>query len=125
MAYITYSEYIEMGGTCELTAFNRVADRISGMVANATFNRVDRMAETPRQVKALCRDLVELMAKNVTVDKDIASWSESAGVISQSVSYVTKTADEQQAEIDALIADYLGGVCDDNGTPLLYRGASR
>ena len=126
MRYIEYQEYLGIGGICDATAFNRNIDRACGVIDNATHNRVECMTDVPKQVKALCRDLIEYLATNGNVnEKDVASWSESAGVVSESVSYVTKSKEEMQTDIDGIIFDYLASVTDDCGTPLLYRGCSR
>lgn len=126
MRYIEYQEYLDIGGVLDSTAFNRNIDRACGIIDNATHNRIECMAEVPTQAKALCRDLIEYLATNSNVnEKDVASWSESAGVVSESVSYVSKTKEEMQTDIDGLVYDYLASVTDDNGTPLLYRGCSR
>ncbi len=123
MTYLSFEEYSSTGGVLDLAAFSRNIDRACGIVANATHKRIERMAEVPKQVKALCRDLVEYLATNSNVnEKDVASWSESAGVVSESVSYVTKTKDEMQTDIDGIVFDYLASVTDHCGTPLLYRG---
>ena len=126
MQYLDYQEYVSIGGVCDTTAFNRNIDRACGVIDNATHNRVECMADVPKQVKALSRDLIEYLATNGNVnEKDVASWSESAGVVSESVSYVTKSKEEMQTDIDGLVYDYLASVTDDCGTPLLYRGCSR
>ena len=123
MTYLTYGEYAEMGGICDLTAFNRFSDRAFGIVDNATHNRIDYMAEIPQRVKALCRDLVEYLARNDTTEIAVTSRSQSAGGVSESESYATKTADDVYGDIQNMIYDYLLNVTNDNGTPLLYRGA--
>lgn len=126
MTYLTYEEYSDMGGVLDLTAFNRNIDRACGVIDNETHNRVECMASVPNQVKALCRDLIEYLATNGNVnEKDVASWSESAGVVSESVSYVTKSKEEMQSDIDGIVFDYLASLTDDCGTPLLYRGCIR
>ena len=125
MTYLTYGEYAEMGGICDLTAFNRNIDRVCGVIDNATHNRVECMAEVPQRAKALCRDLVEYLARYSTSDMVVSSRSQSAGGVSESESYATKTDTELQADIDNMIADYLMAETDDNGTPLLYRGCIR
>ena len=123
MIYLTYEEYSNIGGICDMTAFNRNIDRACGVIDNATHSRVPKMETVPQQVKALCRDLIEYLATNGNVnEKDVASWSESAGAVSESVSYVTKSKEEMQTDIDGLVYDYLASVTDDCGTPLLYRG---
>lgn len=125
MIYLTYEEYSKMGGLLDLTAFNRNIDRVCGIIDNATHNRIECMAEVPQRAKALCRDLVEYLARYSTSDMVVSSRSQSAGGVSESESYVTKTDVELQADIDNMIADYLMAETDDNGTPLLYRGCSR
>ena len=125
MIYLTYDEYSAMGGICDLTAFNRFSDRAFGIVDNATHNRIEPMHGVPKKAKALCRDLVEYLARYSTSDMVVSSRSQSAGGVSESESYVTKTEAELQADIDNMIADYLMAETDDNGTPLLYRGCSR
>lgn len=125
MQYIEYQEYLGIGGICDATAFNRNIDRACGIIDNATHNRIECMAEVPQMAKALCRDLVEYLARYSTSDMVVSSRSQSAGGVSESESYVTKTDVELQADIDNMIVDYLMAETDDNGTPLLYRGCSR
>lgn len=126
MTYLTYEEYSNsLGGALDLTAFNRYIDRACGIIDNATHNRIECMSEVPQRAKALCRDLVEYLARNDTTEIAVTSRSQSAGGVSESESYVTKTDVELQADIDNMITDYLLNVTDDNGTPLLYRGCSR
>ena len=125
MIYLTYEEYLNIGGICDLTAFNRFSDRAFGIVDNATHNRIEYMVEVPQRAKALCRDLVEYLARYSTSDMVVSSRSQSAGGVSESESYATKTADDVYGDIQNMIYDYLLNVTDDNGTPLLYRGCIR
>ena len=122
MTYLTYTEYKEIGGTLEQTAFIRNIDRACGIIDNATHNRIECMKKVPQRAKALCRDLVEYLAENNGV-KIATSKSQSAGGVSESESYATKTTDEINAEMFCIVYDYLIGEKDENGTPLLYRGA--
>ena len=123
MQYLDYQEYVSIGGICDATAFARFSDRAFGIVDNATHNRIEGMADVPQRAKALCMDLVEYLARYSTSDIIVSSRSQSAGGVSESESYVTKTDTELQSDIDNMIADYLMSETDDNGTPLLYRGA--
>ena len=125
MIYLTYEEYINIGGICDLTAFNRFSDRAFGIIDNATHNRIECMSDVPQGAKALCRDLVEYLARNDTTEIAVTSRSQSAGGVSESESYATKTADDVYGDIQNMIYDYLLNVTDDNGTQLLYRGCSR
>ena len=122
MIYLTYDEYLEIGGMVDLTAFNRNIDRVCGIVNNATFGRLEKMTEIPRQVRACCRELVEYLANNVE-QGNVSSKSQSAGGVSESVSYTNKTTEDIENECANIIFDFLGSVKTDKGTPLLYRGA--
>ena len=124
MTYLTYTEYKEIGGTLEETAFIRNIDRACGIIDNATHNRIECMAEVPQRAKALCRDLVEYLVENNGV-KIVTSKSQSAGGVSESENYATKTSDDVYGDIQNIIYDYLGNEKDDKGTLLLYRGAMR
>lgn len=124
MNYLTYDEYIALGGICDNTAFNRNIDRACSTVDKFTFGRVALMSDIPTRVKTLCRDLVEYYSANLNFSgKAVTSWSENAGAVSESVSYATKSNDETSLEIENLAYDHLYMLTDDNGTPLLYRGA--
>ena len=121
MHYLTYDEYKEIGGTLDLTAFNRNIDRACGFLRNETFCRIDAMRNLPLEAKPCVRDLVEYMASNAT-DK-VVSKSQSAGAVSESESYGSKTTEEINYEMSNIVYDYLASVTDDYYTPLLYRGA--
>ena len=125
MRYIEYQEYLEIGGLCDTTAFNRYIDRACGIIDNATHNRIECMAEVPQKAKSLCRDLVEYFANDFGSSKQVSSHSQSAGGVSESESFVIRSIEERAGEIDDMVKDYLLNEVDDNGTPLLYRGCSR
>lgn len=122
MIYLTYTEYKELGGILEETAFIRNIDRACGIIDNATHNRIEDIKKIPQRAKALCRDLVEYLVENNST-KIVTSKSQSAGGVSESESYATKTADDIYGDIQNMLYDYLGNEKTDNGTPLLYRGA--
>lgn len=121
MIYLTFEEYSNMGGICDLNAFNRNIDHACGIIDNAIHHRLDSAKEISRKVKACTRDLIEYLAKNEEVGI-VTSRSQSAGGVSESESYATKTADDVYGDIQNMLYDYLGNETDDNGTPLLYRG---
>lgn len=123
MIYLTYDEYVRIGGILDLSAFNRNIARASGMIDNATFRRIEKMSNVPENAKHLCRDLIEYLARNNVTELSVTSRSQSAGAVSESESYKVKTNEEMQEEMSKMIYDYLGGCFDDNGNLLLYRGA--
>lgn len=125
MTYLTYEEYTEIGGTLEETAFKRNIDRACGFIDAHTFNRLQSVLEVSQRVKACVRDCVEYLASNVSSGKAITSKSQSAGGVSESEGYATKTTDEINAELLCVVYDYLISEKDDCGTPLMYRGAMR
>lgn len=125
MLYLNYEEYRSFGGQLSEAAFMRVISRVSGIIANATHSRIDKMSAIPLQVKALTMDLIDYCVSNPITEKAILSKSQSANGLSESESYTVKSKEEQSADIEALIYDHLMSVKDDDRTPLLYRGASK
>ena len=125
MTYLTYEEYTEIGGTLDLTAFNRNIDRACGFIDLHTQSRLQSVLEVSQKAKACVRDLVEYLANNVSSGKIITSKSQSAGGVSESESFVIRSIEERAGEIDDMVKDYLLNEVDDNGTPLLYRGCLR
>ena len=123
MNYLTFEDYTEMGGILDLTAFNRNIDRAVGVVRKTTHGRVDKMKIIPRSVKMLCLELVEYFSNDFCSSKQVSSHSQSAGGVSESESFVIRSIEDRAGEVDDLIKDYLSNEVDDNGTPLLYRGA--
>ena len=121
MQYLTYEEYINMGGVLDLTAFNRNIDRACAMIDNRTQSRLECFEEIPQIVKVVCADLVDYIATN-TVDKVITSRSQSAGGVSESESYAVKTADDYANDLDRII-EPLEIVKTKNGISILYKGA--
>lgn len=122
MLYLTYEEYQQIGGICDNTAFDRNITKATAIIDTETHKRIWNMESIPQAVKALCRDLVELYARNNTVDTVVTSHSQSAGAVSESVSYATLTDEEVKAMADNMVYEYLMSIEDDNGTPILYRG---
>ena len=125
MQYLTYEEYKSMGGELNEAAFLRNVDRACGFVDLHTQSRLQSVLEVSARVKACVRDLVEYLANNVSSGKAVTSKSQSAGGVSESESYATKTTDEINAEMLNIVYDYLASEADDRGTPLMYRGAMR
>ena len=125
MQYLTYEEYTEIGGTLDSTAFKRNIDRACAFIDANTQNRLQSVLEVSTKVKACVRDLVEYLANNVSSGKVVTSKSQSAGGVSESESYATKTADDANTEMLNIVYDYLATEKDDCGTPLMYRGAMR
>ena len=125
MQYLTYEEYLNIGGVLDSAAFKRNIDRACGFVDLHTQSRLQSVLEVSQRAKACVRDLVEYLDNNVSSGKTITSKSQSAGGVSESESYATKTNDEINCEMLNIVYDYLATEKDDRGTPLMYRGAMR
>lgn len=116
-------EYIDIGGMLDVTAFNRNIIRACGILDNETHNRLaNMMADIPDAVKYCLRDLVEYLDMNKLTATNIASRSQTAGGVSESISYNNQSTEDILAGANNIIYDYLQSVKDDNGTSLLYRG---
>ena len=122
MQYLTYEEYSEIGGTLDLTAFNRNIDRACAMIDIRTQSRLETFEEIPQIVKVVCRDLVDYISTNSVEKPIVTSKSESQGPISESISYATKTAEDYSADLDRIF-EPLGLVKTKNGIQIDYRGA--
>ena len=121
MNYLTYDEYQEIGGVLDLAAFYRNIHRACAMIDIRTQSRLEQFEEIPVMVKSVCRDLVEYITTN-TVEKTVTSRSQSAGGLSESESYATKTADDYSADLDRIF-EPLAVVKTKNGISITYRGA--
>ena len=121
MIYLTYEEYSNIGGRLDLTAFNRNIDRVCAMVDNRTHSRLEDFEEIPQIVKVVCTDLIDYIVTNA-VEKTITSKSQSAGGVSESESYATKTTEDYSADLDRIF-EPLSIVKTKNGVSITYRGA--
>lgn len=123
MQYLTYDKYQEIGGMVDETAFARLIVKASAIIDNETFSRVEKMQEIPPQVEHCVRDLIDYFGIYDLRKSNITSKSQSVGGVSESESYGSKDAESQSVDIDNIVFQYLRSVCDDNDTPLLYKGA--
>ena len=122
MQYLTYEEYTEIGGTLDLTAFKRNIDRACAMIDIRTQSRLESFEIVPQIVKTVCTDMYGYIANNTVEKPFVSSRSQSAGGVSESESYVAKTADDFANDLDRIF-EPLGVVKTKNGISLLYRGA--
>lgn len=122
MTYLTYEEYSNMGGVLDLTAFNRNIDRACSMIDIRTQSRLECFEEIPQIAKVVCRDLIDYISANNVEKPIVTSKSQSAGGVSESESYATKTADDYSADLDRIF-EPLMVVKTQNGISITYRGA--
>ena len=121
--YLTYSQYIAMGGEGDLAAFAQREFRARKIVDEWTAMRVSRMACVPEAVRRLMFDLIKFDegtgGASAAPTGAIASMSNDG----YSVTFAEPvTISVQQKTQGVLVSQYLTGETDDNGVPLLYRG---
>ena len=121
MIYLTYEEYSNIGGRLDLTAFGRNIDRVCAMIDNMTQSRLECFEVIPQIVKVVCADLIDYISTN-TVEKTVTSKSQSAGGVSESESYATKTAEDFANDLNRIF-EPLSVVKTENGISITYRGA--
>ena len=122
MRYIEYQEYLGIGGICDATAFNRNIDRACAMIDNRTQSRLECFEEIPQIVKVVCADLVDYISTNTVEKPIVTSKSQSAGGVSESESYATKTTEDFANDLDRIF-EPLSVVKTENGISITYRGA--
>lgn len=121
MKYLTFEEYVGIGGTLNETAFNRLITRVCGIVTNATQGRIETLYGIPTEVKEVCRDLVEFLEECEGTQK-VQSRSQSAGGLSESVTYLSDV--EATEHINGILFDYLYSLKTKNGVSVLYKGCA-
>ncbi len=122
MQYLTYDEYLNIGGELDETAFNRNIDRACVMIDVRSQSRLKEFEKIPRIVKIVCADLVEYISTHTIEKHFVTSRSQSAGGVSESESYAAKTAEDFAFDLDRIF-EPLAGVYTENGISLLYKGA--
>ena len=131
--YLTYNEYLNMGGTLDETAFSNYVMDAEMLIDWYTFNRLQSETSIPLRVKQCVFKLIslaEMKAKAFVLGRDVTGEG-AASVASQSndgvsISYNTISAsqafDLAKSESEQLIKQYLNGVVNSAGRKLLYRG---
>ena len=114
MQYITYDEYVNIGGKLDVAAFDRYSIRAFSRINQRTQGRIKEDSITI-EVKHLCRDMIDYLALNDVSKVKLSSASQSMGGVSESESYVVKSASDMDADIENMFSDYLSH-------ELLYRG---
>lgn len=122
MTYLTYSEYKNKGGTLDAATFDKHIDFADSIIKNRTYGRIEKMKIIPEEAKSLCREIVDFAERIKGDSSKVTSKSQSAGAVSESVSYANLTSHDIESELGMLVKTYLGGIKDDEGTPLLYCG---
>ena len=122
--YLDYQTYKNMGGTLDNSAFT-TAERKAEYLVNSqaggkTGEKLSEFATLPQAVKDCVFELVNHLTEYG--GKMVASESQSLGGQSESVSYVTVSAQEAQEAVLDIIYMYLYPL-KLNGVSVLYGGA--
>jgi len=123
-AYLTYDEYVTYGGSASQTAFPALEFKARKQIDYLTANRVQGMETVPEAVK-LCMVCVMNMeqvtgAEAQATNPQMTSFNTDG--YSESYGH-SLSADDTAKQIKKQITAMLYGETDDNGVPLLYRGA--
>ena len=121
--YLTYEEYVELGGTSSEQAFSLLEFRARKRIDRMTFSRVQGMEEVPEAVKLCMLSLIGIDSKagiEAQVENPVVTSFNNDGY-SESYGKALSAADAD-AQMSASIRSMLWGETNDEGVPLLYRG---
>lgn len=123
MAYLTYDEYTDLGGTLDEADFTLAEFKARKRVDYLTDSRVQAMASIPEAVKLCIMAIIKIEAaagaeaqvtNPVVTSFNTDGYSESYGK--------AMSAEDAEKAMNKLVRTYLAGEVDDYGVPLLYRG---
>lgn len=117
MQYLTYEEYVSLGGELSETAYCKYGYQAEMRIKADTHNRITVPSEAVKQCVFRLTDI--LSKADTTKVGDVSSFSHDG--LSQS--YAVKASEDYAKEAEEIIYTYLIHETGENGTPLLYRGA--
>lgn len=133
--YLTYDEYMDLGGTLDESSFNSLALDANGYIDWYTFNRLWKEEEIPDRVKYCMYQLIKLLEVKANVLTPDVSGTNGVNVNAQkmresndgvsieySVLHADVMFDKAKKEIEECVTRYLNGVVNSAGRKLLYRG---
>jgi hypothetical protein len=119
MAYLTYSEYTELGGALDASAFTRQEYKARQMIDTLTHGRVVGDSPVREAVKHAMRALIDAQAvDDAQGGREIAS----EGNDGVSVAYAVTGPGGAYARRVQIVCEYLTNETTDAGVPLLYAG---
>lgn len=125
--YLSYQEYIELGGTLEEVPFNELEYECERIIDSRTQNRLKKADEIPQEVKILENKMIQSLHDYYISLNKTQSGISSENIDGYSVTYIPSTQVGQLVEgnteiLQDLISTYLFGVIVNN-EHLLYIGA--
>ena len=124
--YLSYQEYIELGGTLEEVPFNELEYECRRIIDSRTQNRLKNADEIPEEVKMLENKMIQTLQGYYVSLNRAQSGVASENTDGYSVSYISSNQISQliEGKIDVLqdlVSTYLFGVIVNN-EHLLYCG---
>ena len=126
--YLTYEEFMTLGGTISKMPFNILEFETRNRINNRTQNRINNMKDKPQEVKlcvnAMINTLVQYVVDNSKgINKNIASES----IDGYSVSFITgsqvqEAIKSKKSELEDIMQTYLGNIRTGDNIPVLYLG---
>jgi hypothetical protein len=130
--YLTYEDYLRMGGTLDEINFDNFEFQAEAQINYATFSRLKDDKVIPKEVKRLTHYLINLMEKKAAAfslgkgssgtDTYITSQSNDGVSISYNGLAPSDLIELCKADFLNAIRSYLDGVTNEAGRKLLYRG---
>lgn len=131
--YLTYEEYLNMGGTLDEAAFDDYLIDAEMLIDWYTFNRLENETVIPEKVKKCVYKLISLadmkskafvLGREVNGDGNasVASQSNDGVSISYNTISASQALDLIKSDAENIIKQYLNGVVNSLGRRLLYRG---
>lgn len=133
--YLSYDDYIDMGGNLGEEQFDELAFEAKSQIDWYTFHRLDNFEIIPEEVARCMFYLIKLLKEqsdalmpdsdssvSTGVDKTIASQSNDGVSISYNILSASQAVEMSEKKINQTVSRYLNGVKDSLGRRILYRG---
>lgn len=122
--YLTYQEYLALGGTLEEMPFNLLEYNARKKIDERTFGRLVDKGQEYQEVKLCVYNMITTLNSYSSYDTQNKAIS-SESTDGYSISYGTpqkSTTEAKNSELEDVINSYLANIVIDN-VPVLYRGA--
>ena len=126
--YLTYEEFMTLGGTISKMPFNILEFETRNRINNRTQNRINNMKDKPQEVKLCVNAMINTLVQYVIdsskgINKNIASES----IDGYSVSFITgsqvqEAIKSKKSELEDIMQTYLGDIRTSDNIPVLYLG---
>ena len=125
--YLTYEEFIEMGGSIDAIAFNRLEAKARAQLDHITFCRLCEERTVRQAVKYCMFDLINAVhadesVESIAAGRAIASMSNDG--VSINFSTGSASARAASARYWVIAKSWLINESDTHGIPLMYAGVS-